>query len=334
MAPKKYVTMLLLLVVSCLLGVTAFTVYADPYWLWRDRPVWVEYDNLALLRKMRFSKALQVVRRQPEVVFIGSSRVQVGIDPADARGVVAYNLGIESLRAFEMRAYVEHVVRWTPTKQLVIGLDFLSFLDRDPPYLEGFDLSLGNYQFFFNNVTTSLISYTAVEDSITALTSRGQDATWTNMGYTNISGRSRRFAEQLMQYMQNTTYAPPFSIDTLEYLEAILIMADAHDVIVTLYFSPIHQEQFQVIEEAGKREAYDAWRAQVVALAGSYQVPLWDFTNNNPYMESDLSGGSNEFYFDPSHYTPTIGALMMREMGFAIVEDVTLPADSFGTRVR
>lgn len=328
MTSKKYVIMFLLLVVSCLLGVTAFTVYADPYWLWRESPMWVNGQNPVLSQKMRFAKGLQVVRRQPEVVFVGSSRVQVGINPADLVGVDAYNLGIESLRAYEMRAYVEHLLNWTDTEHIVIGLDFLAFLDRDPPYMEGFDHDVGSYKFLLSGFGTALLSRSAVEDGVSvwerSLLPGGE---WSRSGYMHIAYRSRQFAQGLAAYMRDNTYAPPFSETTLAYLQDIIILAEQHGVTLTLFVTPIHDEQFQVIADANQLAAYRTWLEQVIALADTYDVQLWDFTQNNPYQASDLSQGSNPYYLDASHYSPLVGKMMLQRLGFTVSEDAALTSE-------
>jgi hypothetical protein len=290
--------------------------------------MWINGQNPVLSRKMRFSKGLQVVRRQPDVVFVGSSRVQVGIDPADLVGVDAYNLGIESLRAFEMRAYVEHLLNWTDTEHIVIGLDFLAFLDRNPPYMEGFDHDLGNYKFLLSGFGTALLSRSAIEDSVSvwerSLLPGGE---WSRSGYMHIPYRSRQFAEGLAAYMRDNTYAPPFSETTLTYLEDIIILTEQHDVTLTLFVTPIHDEQFQVIADADKLPAYRTWLEQVIALAETYDVQLWDFTQNNPYQVSDLSQGSNAYYLDASHYSPLVGKMMLQRLGFAVSEDAVLTSE-------
>ncbi len=321
MTPKKYVWVLVVLVVSCLLGVAAFTAYADPYWLWRESPMWINGQNPVLSRKMRFSKGLQVVRRQPEVVFVGSSRVQVGIDPSDLANVNAYNLGIESLRVYEMRAYVEHLLNWTETEHIVIGLDFLAFLDRDPPYMEGFDHDLGSYKFLLTGVGTALLSRSALEDSVTvwerSLLPGGE---WSRLGYMHIAYRSRQFAEGLAAYMRSNTYNAPFSGSTLTYLEDIITLTEQHGVALTLFITPVHKEQFEVIADAEKLEHYTRWREGVIALAREHRVTLWDFTQENPYMTSDLSQGSNTYYLDASHYSHVLGQAMLGNMGFKTVD--------------
>ncbi|MEM6428281.1 MAG: hypothetical protein AAF708_03505 [Deinococcota bacterium] len=334
MTPKKYVLTCMVLVVSCLLSIAALTAYADPYWLWRESPVWVDGQNPVLSHKMRFSKGLQVVRRQPEVVFVGSSRVQVGINPADLVGVNAYNLGIESLRAYEMRAYVEHLLNWTDTQHIVIGLDFLAFLDRNPSYMEGFNHDLGNYKFLLSGFGTALFSRSAIEDSVTAwehsLIPGGE---WSRSGYMHIAYRSRQFAENLAAYMRDNTYSAPYSGNAIMYLEDIITLTKQQGVTITLFITPVHDEQFKVMAEAGQLESYDLWYAAVVMLAQEQGVTLWDFTQENFYMNSDITQGSNTYYLDKSHYTHTMGRVMLERMGFPVAPETIVTPMVLGAQV-
>lgn len=333
MRAKKYVRFVMIVTCLGVAIVAGFNIYADPYWLWQEKPVWIEGRNPVLSRKMRFAKALQVIRRQPEVVVIGSSRVQVGIDPA-VTNVNMYNLGIESLRSFEMRAYVEHILRWTAAEHIIIGLDFLAFLEPSPdqPFRAGFAPDLGSYQFLVNGFSIALFSRTALEDSRSALRGgRSAGGAWSASGYMRIQQRPQGFIERLADYMAENTYTPTYSDHTLTRLEDIILSTQRQGVNLTLFVTPVHQEQFEVMARAGQLEHYQSWREKVIALAQEHSVTLWDFTQNNPYMNSDLSQGSNDYYLDRSHYTPYLGLMMMKQLGMPLQRKQTLP--EIGLRV-
>jgi hypothetical protein len=130
--PRTFVTAFLGLLVLATAAMVAINVVVDPFWRFDlvtlrgingQRPVFSSFA--------RSGKAGEVCRIRPAQVAIGTSRIEVGIDPqhpgwSDEPGPV-YNLGLAGIGLKELSLTFQHVVNTSPLKRAVIGLDFLMF---------------------------------------------------------------------------------------------------------------------------------------------------------------------------------------------------------------
>ena len=80
----------------------------------------------------RMTKAEIVCRRQPQTTILGTSRVEVGIDPTHPAFTVGpgpvYNAGLAGAGIHELDLMLRHVVHASPARpRVLLGLDFLMF---------------------------------------------------------------------------------------------------------------------------------------------------------------------------------------------------------------
>jgi len=125
--------------IFCLIGflalppllLAAFVVAVDPYYVFGS-PSWPGFNAVKPYYEARVLvvKPHQMQRIQPDAVSLGSSRVEVGIDPRHpgwAQGSV-FNFAMPSSTAYEtMLAFLHAQAVGTPLKQAVVGLDFFGF---------------------------------------------------------------------------------------------------------------------------------------------------------------------------------------------------------------
>ena len=322
------------LLIVLLVGVTGWTVSVDPYWLWKTSPAWDK--NVALSRKMRFGKPLQAMTRQPDVVFIGTSRVMRGLDPevVECHQHTIYNFGINSLRMPEAEAFIKHLTHYTSTKHIVFGLDYIMFdglVDSKP----GFDASTGTTDFIVNGFCTSLISRDAITDAWTlhAQKQNSKNRIWKQTGLLQQRQMSQQKINQKLQTMGFRQAV--ISEQRFEMLERILEHCDTAGVEVSLFFSPVHARVLDAYQETGHWDNYLQVKQRVQQIAANHQVKLWDFGNYNAITTIPLYA-SNDYYFDTSHYTPKVGAEILRKLGFPVkpATDVLLQtAGDFGEQL-
>lgn len=109
----------------------AFVVVVDPYYLFGS-PSWPGVNVVRPYYELHViaAKPYQMRRIEPSVVTLGSSRVEVGLDPrhpgwADRN---VFNFGLPSATSYEvMLAYLHASEIARPLKQVVVGLDFFGF---------------------------------------------------------------------------------------------------------------------------------------------------------------------------------------------------------------
>lgn len=108
----------------------SFVIAVDPYYVfgspsWRGfNAVRPTYESHVLM-----AKPYQVWRKQPAAVALGSSRVEVGIDPRHhgwaSRNV--FNFALPSSNSYAVMLAFLHAQSVAPLKQAVVGLDFFAF---------------------------------------------------------------------------------------------------------------------------------------------------------------------------------------------------------------
>jgi hypothetical protein len=141
---RRFVLALVLITALPIILVAAFVLMADPYYVFGSptlpginavRP----YYELHVLA----AKPYQVRRIKPAAVSLGSSRVEVGLEPrhpgwADPN---VFNFGLPSATIYEvMLAFLHARTVGQPLKQAVVGLDFFGFnifFPRNQEQLEG-----------------------------------------------------------------------------------------------------------------------------------------------------------------------------------------------------
>ncbi|CAN7384442.1 hypothetical protein LJR220_003417 [Bradyrhizobium sp. LjRoot220] len=109
----------------------ALTIAVDPYFVW-GAPSWpgVNVVRPTYEPQVVMAKPYQVARLRPSAVALGSSRVEVGIDPRHkgwAPGTV-FNFALPSSNSYAvMLAFLHAQKHGAPLKQAVVGLDFFAF---------------------------------------------------------------------------------------------------------------------------------------------------------------------------------------------------------------
>lgn len=112
-------------------ALAGFVLAVDPYFVWGS-PSWpgINVVRPAYEAQVVMAKPYQVARLRPNAVALGSSRVEVGIDPRHkgwARGTV-FNFALPSSNSYAvMLAFLHAQKHGAPLKQAVVGLDFFAY---------------------------------------------------------------------------------------------------------------------------------------------------------------------------------------------------------------
>lgn len=131
-SPRRFLQAFAAAIVLGLVTMVAVDIIVDPFWRFDlvtlpgvndQRPMFSSF--------LRMSKAGVVCRLKPAQIAIGTSRVEVGIDPnhpawATAPGPV-YNYGLAGMGLKELSLSLQHTTNVAHLKRAVIGLDFLMF---------------------------------------------------------------------------------------------------------------------------------------------------------------------------------------------------------------
>lgn len=131
-SPRRFLQAFAAVIVSGLVTMVAINIVIDPFWRFdlvtvaginEQRPLFANF--------LRMSKAGVVCRLKPAQIAIGTSRLEIGMDPnhpawATAPGPV-YNYALGGLGLRELSLSLRHAKNAGHVKRAVIGLDFLMF---------------------------------------------------------------------------------------------------------------------------------------------------------------------------------------------------------------
>ena len=109
----------------------AFVIAVDPYYVFGS-PKWRGFNAVRPYYEphVLVAKPYQVRRQQPSAVALGSSRVEVGIDPRHGgwTDTNVFNFALPSSNSYAvMLAFLHAQKVGAPLKQAVVGLDFFAY---------------------------------------------------------------------------------------------------------------------------------------------------------------------------------------------------------------
>lgn len=302
-----------------LLGAIAlFNGLIDPFGVFGSVfgvPLIAGVNNIKSPGPDRFFKPLQMSARQPRTVFIGSSRVMMGLDPKDWPGK-SYNLGVPAATVPETVALARHALADAPVKRLIIGVEYDSFDGRIDHY-PSFRLAiLGKYA-LWRGLPDMLISDLAVTRARnTFLFSHRHTAPpYLANGLRLTPDKptegtpDNRMLQDVGDYTQLD--AEMTGVDRSLARFADFIASVPRDVVVTVFVTPGHAALLEVLEQEGLRPAYDAWLKRIVEICAAHGIPLWDFGGYN-WITTFPMEMATELYYDGSHFRPAVGGLVLK----------------------
>lgn len=309
-------------------ALAGFNYQIDPYAIYHE-----QISAAVPLRVMneRIFKTVKLARSHADVVFIGSSRTDIGIgrEHAALAGKHLANLATFGQPISETRRLFELAVKKGQAQTVIIGLDFFAFNTLFAPpsdYVED------NYNAW--RPASLLLSVSTLADSLNKY--QHPQAVTGDCCYADgfrlpndsayLSGRYHHYfstcertylMEKYLPYPQCAFAFAPAGHEaqsSLADLRAILALAQRQHIDLRLFISPSHARQWETLAIAGLWQDWEYWKRQLVALNerdGNAAFPLWDFSGYDAVSSEDLPDeGATKLmksYSDSSHYLPALG---------------------------
>lgn len=331
MQPRRFARWVVFTLVVPAAVIACAVAGADPYGLWR------EYvpgrANPPLENRMRFTKSLQVFAQRPDTVFIGSSVVYRGLDPADLADGSVYNLGISSLRIVEAESYVRAILRGQRPKLIVMGVDYFAFdsVIRTEP---GFDSTLDRPEYPLKAAFAALLSTHAIKDAWRSVRTGAidRDGEWRRNGYKATRHRTAAEVEEILRSAEEFFGKARIARSELPALTRIIEMTQREGVRLILFVPPYHSRWIDASEKSRQALGFDAWLAAITEIAKTHGAELWDFARANPWSRGPMGVGS-DWYIDASHFSPLMGRWIMQRIGLPLRRQGEEPPAGFGARL-
>jgi hypothetical protein len=305
-----------LITVFALLGtIAALNALIDPFGL-LGAPVFAGINQVKAPGNDRFFKPIAIELDQPRTVFVGTSRVSVGLDPHDLPGDNAYNLGLLGSSTAEHIAFARYAIDRAPVDRLIIGLDFASFISPTE-FSPSFKLAILGPFAFWRALPEMLISQSALLQSRIAFTQSRRHAKprYADDGMllaanepSDGSTPTQRILRKVDEYARFYHWASGPEAALPEF-GAFLAQLPPR-VAVFAYVTPAHAALSEALDPSSLGPVYDSWLRRVTAICAEHHVPLWDFNGYNRVTTVPFAT-SGEDFFDGAHTTPAIGRLIL-----------------------
>lgn len=268
--------------------------------------------------RVRVTKAYRSVEVAPEVLFVGNSRVEMGLDPQYQRfaSVKVYNLGMPGADVEMQVDYALNVIHATKTvRKIIMGVDFLDFLDRetffqkprvedkerfyrmrllylDPPNPRKYRYVVkeqASLIFSLDSFFASLMTLSRQAGNSSTINEYGLNTAQDYVGIIRREGLDALFVQKITELGENLSRAPlsltssdgAMQSPAFGHLQRLIDVAGELDIDVTLFVSPYHFSYLHLLADVGLIGEFWRWKSLLVDQLDHSDVhpaTLWDFS--------------------------------------------------------
>jgi len=305
------------------------------------------------------SKLHYLSRENPETIYFGSSRVEVGLpaNPDLVEGGKVYNAGLSGASLGQWVPFVRHNLALTEPKKIVVGIEFTAFTTKAGT--SDLDLSLlsSNYiTYLIKRIPLDLsqsLSLKATLNSIKAITASYKDEAFdlglskSNLGQSTAAFMQRAeydAADKEFKKRLKQAFAKPSKdiADKKSWLLFDNLVAEIcqKNIVTRIYIHPTHALTFYAIRQNGEWSEFEQWKIDLAKLATRYQrqqcdIRIVDFSGYNSITTETIQSWSPkkalQYYWEVSHYKSNVGELILKRLFSSTTADI--PKD-FGRELR
>jgi len=272
----------------------------------------------------RLSKKYQPLFRQHNMLIVGNSRVEMGMDPShhcfSQDGWKVYNLGMPGAGVRTQLEYALNVMYQQPIKKILLSLDFTDFLSSSPQSAGGLPdmtteasggleylpsgkpnpdflrIKLVDYYkslFSLDAVVSSLKTVAMQRDFATDRDESGFNPARDFAQSVHVEGPRALFDQKIFElerkysnkwYLRDTRGRLDQSFDDVS--EFLAIAAD-RNVEVRLFTNPFHESYWDILEKQNLMPVYADWMQSMESLVRTHKggsVTFWDFSQDSPFI--------------------------------------------------
>ncbi len=341
----KYINQLFLCLFITLTIIGAFNWFVDPYGMyWSPVIERVNANKVESGTRTRVTKKHVISKVKPNIVFIGNSRIEMGINPGNPviKNRAVYNYGIPglSLQAQFQNAY-NQLSHNDNLEIMLLSIDYLDFLYNEvtlaqplPPEAQVFSINSSDS---LESLKEQLPLVLSLDSTISSVrTVYGQNAiksSITRLGYNDaksfistmqFEGKRPLFKQKLEQLIARLDgkgfrhKSPKWkTLDSnIQALQNLLQLADQKGVDLKLFINPYHYSYLHLLSDMGYWHDFKDWKK---TLATSLEKDdIYDFSILSNYtleqVELNRPHQQMKWFWEPAHYKSELGDLMLAVM--------------------
>lgn len=302
------------------------------------------------------SKLHYLAVEKPEIVYFGSSRVEIGLPAAvDYFGRrTVYNAGLSANTLGNTVPLMKHFLAIAEPKVLVLGVDFVGFSAR-PGALSNLDMSLlsnGIVEYRLKRFLHDLKRTITVD--VTMHTARSIWALWTGGRYDEILGVGSILGQTSDAEMMRLTVGrgrsvtafqrklkladgpPPTTgdvADGIAMLDDFVGIACARRIVLRVFYNPRHALAEHMLIRNNGWLRLEQWKVELGKIATKYSVrcdvKAFDFSGYNSITTESAASltpaNGLRNYWEASHYKTVVGEMILGRL-FSLT-NVGVPED-------
>jgi hypothetical protein len=286
-------------------------------------------------------KAELLRRQEYDTLLLGSSRTEVGIDPAsEAWGTATvFDASVPGTNMWETRQVLSFAMsRHTPT-HVVLFADFLMFNDRRSTTgsftRSRFSSDLNAIEYTLGNA----LSLPTTRDSLRVLarrvydtpgplsrqghrTRRAVDLGRDGSPISQVADHRRAFRSSLhIRRGGPAMYASmDYPNDRVDMLREMVALCHERGITLTLVIPPMHALRLVILDAMGLWPSFERWKRDMVAAAGAVdRLEVWDFAYCHTWAAEAIPPADDtetrmEWWVDGGHFRPALGEVVLRRV--------------------
>lgn len=311
--------------------VAGFNYWVNPFLLF-DAP---QPSSLIKIKpeaadRARIFKLYQPIYYQPEVLLVGNSRIEIGLNPdvpALSQLGKTYNLGLPGAGIAGQLEFAQRVIDNSPVHSVIISVDYLDFLlgqnQRFGAYkldvteledkiagllsldaLQGSLLTLFNQGAYASN--RLLNGFNPAQDYVPILQSEGE-AVLFSQKLASLASILQRSYWQLNDVKQQAD-------SPLNLLKNKIHQWQQAGITVHLFINPYHDKYYASIARNGHAHGFMQFRQLMFDEFASI-TSFCDFTELGKQASQNTNAKGNSVYFwEPAHYKENLGNEMLKQL--------------------
>ncbi len=335
--------------------VAGFNWMVDPFSIWHASCVEsVNCRKTEAGDKIYVVKAYQWRDARPDIVVLGNSRPELGIDPESPyfNGSAVYNLAIRGAGLVNQVDYMLNLLARHNPERVIISVDFLDFLQSRsanfswPPETSKdgiLPFTIGgetNPYYLMNDVKTrlnSVLSLNSFLASVKTVLNQDKFVNYTRLdGFNDALGfipivnyeGTKALFEQKENALIRRLAGKEFDLGGDGYrsksFRALELLVDSlarRNIKLDIFISPYHQRYLDVVHRTGHFALFQEWKEALVDRLADVNYfsngSLLDFSGFNRFTREPVpseSGMFMQWYWEPSHYRAALGEEVVRHI--------------------
>ncbi len=335
-----------------LTAIVSLNYVVDPYFIHQwDTPL-LRRLGPAQQKIMPWAKTYAAYRYRPEVVFLGSSRTEIGLptDAAPFAGKRVFNLAIAGASVGDAANMLRHTSFFHRPEIVIWGLDY-GWQFREKTGNTDFDGALiadGScyplWRTFLNIKRSTSMAMTT--DTLKILMGRSEQSCLSLLA--SYGQKTSQCLEYIMRDEGGTAKAfeavlkksepqapPPEPTATIELLNRVTADYCRTGTLFRFYLQPIHALA-ELSYWATQGEALDSWKRELVQMIDERRqqgcdIRLLDFSGFNRITSEEIPQATGrdtmQYYWEQSHYRGEVGHEILEQL---MAKDGQTEANSFG----